>query len=142
MLKGLQNQGRCGSWCDNRNLHLIETNIFIGVSFIWELHGVAEKTKEQVTNVGEAVVTGVTAVAQKTVEGAGSIAAATGFGKKDQLGKSVTINTETVSFLYDLNTFFLGIVQFYSSYLLTALHSLNFLMSISAMKFLNNKDIP
>ncbi|XP_042840124.1 alpha-synuclein isoform X4 [Panthera onca] len=88
MLKGLQNQGRCGSWCDNRNLHLIETNIFIGVSFIWELHGVAEKTKEQVTNVGEAVVTGVTAVAQKTVEGAGSIAAATGFGKKDQLGKN------------------------------------------------------
>lgn len=48
---------------------------------------VAEKTKEQVTNVGEAVVTGVTAVAQKTVEGAGSIAAATGFGKKEQLGK-------------------------------------------------------
>lgn len=47
----------------------------------------AEKTKEQVTNVGEAVVTGVTAVAQKTVEGAGSIAAATGFGRKDQLGK-------------------------------------------------------
>ena len=47
----------------------------------------AEKTKEQVTNVGEAVVTGVTAVAQKTVEGAGNIAAATGFGRKDQLGK-------------------------------------------------------
>lgn len=47
----------------------------------------AEKTKEQVTNVGEAVVTGVTAVAQKTVEGAGSIAAATGFGRKDHLGK-------------------------------------------------------
>lgn len=47
----------------------------------------AEKTKEQVTNVGEAVVTGVTAVAQRTVEGAGNIAAATGFGRKDQLGK-------------------------------------------------------
>jgi synuclein alpha (non A4 component of amyloid precursor) len=40
-----------------------------------------------VTNVGGAVVTGVTAVAHKTVEGAGSIAAATGFVKKDQLGK-------------------------------------------------------
>uniref|UniRef100_A0A8C5XM88 Alpha-synuclein n=1 Tax=Microcebus murinus TaxID=30608 RepID=A0A8C5XM88_MICMU len=52
------------------------------------LYVVAEKTKEQVTNVGGAVVTGVTAVAQKTVEGAGSIAAATGFGKKDQFGKS------------------------------------------------------
>nr|XP_054366585.1 alpha-synuclein-like isoform X1 [Mirounga angustirostris] len=43
------------------------------------VHGVttvAEKTKEQVTNVGDAAM-----------EGAGSIAAATGFGKKDQLGK-------------------------------------------------------
>ncbi|XP_003221349.1 alpha-synuclein [Anolis carolinensis] len=48
---------------------------------------VAEKTKEQVSNVGGAVVTGVTAVAQKTVEGAGNFAAATGFVKKDQLGK-------------------------------------------------------
>ncbi|XP_015684023.1 alpha-synuclein-like, partial [Protobothrops mucrosquamatus] len=47
----------------------------------------AEKTKEQVSNVGGAVVTGVTAVAQKTVEGAGNIAAATGFVKKDQSGK-------------------------------------------------------
>lgn len=47
----------------------------------------AEKTKEQVTNVGEAVVTGVTAVAHRTVEGAGNIAAATGFGRKDQVGK-------------------------------------------------------
>ncbi|XP_054059699.1 alpha-synuclein isoform X2 [Rissa tridactyla] len=48
---------------------------------------VAEKTKEQVSNVGGAVVTGVTAVAQKTVEGAGNIAAATGLVKKDQLAK-------------------------------------------------------
>lgn len=66
----------------------------------------AEKTKEQVTNVGEAVVTGVTAVAQKTVEGAGSIAAATGFGKKDQLGK-VWLHTFYVAFAksWDHNAF-------------------------------------
>uniref|UniRef100_A0A8C3BPZ0 Alpha-synuclein n=1 Tax=Cairina moschata TaxID=8855 RepID=A0A8C3BPZ0_CAIMO len=51
------------------------------------LYVVAEKTKEQVSNVGGAVVTGVTAVAQKTVEGAGNIAAATGLVKKDQLAK-------------------------------------------------------
>ncbi|CAH2301353.1 alpha-synuclein [Pelobates cultripes] len=51
-------------------------------------HGtVAEKTKEQVSNVGGAVVTGMTAVAHKTVEGAGNIAAATGLVKKDQLAK-------------------------------------------------------
>lgn len=36
-----------------------------------------------VSQVGGAVVTGVTAVAQKTVEGAGNIAAATGLVKKD-----------------------------------------------------------
>uniref|UniRef100_A0A8C5VJI2 Alpha-synuclein n=1 Tax=Microcebus murinus TaxID=30608 RepID=A0A8C5VJI2_MICMU len=45
-------------------------------------------TKEQVTNVGGALVTCVTSVAQKTVEGAGSTAAATGSCKKDQFGKS------------------------------------------------------
>uniref|UniRef100_A0A803JPP6 Alpha-synuclein n=1 Tax=Xenopus tropicalis TaxID=8364 RepID=A0A803JPP6_XENTR len=52
------------------------------------LYVVAEKTKEQVSNVGGAVVTGVTAVAQKTVEGAGNIAAATGLVKKDQKNES------------------------------------------------------
>ncbi|XP_075785709.1 alpha-synuclein isoform X2 [Pelodiscus sinensis] len=51
------------------------------------LYVVAEKTKEQVSNVGGAVVTGVTAVAHKTVEGAGNIAAATGLVKKDQMAK-------------------------------------------------------
>uniref|UniRef100_A0A8D0DNB0 Alpha-synuclein n=1 Tax=Salvator merianae TaxID=96440 RepID=A0A8D0DNB0_SALMN len=56
------------------------------------LYMVAEKTKEQVSNVGGAVVTGVTAVAQKTVEGAGNIAAATGFVKKDQLAKQVHLD--------------------------------------------------
>lgn len=50
---------------------------------------VAEKTKEQVSHVGGAMVTGVTAVAHRTVEGAGNIAAATGLMKKDQLGKQV-----------------------------------------------------
>uniref|UniRef100_A0A8C8XQJ7 Alpha-synuclein n=1 Tax=Panthera leo TaxID=9689 RepID=A0A8C8XQJ7_PANLE len=45
---------------------------------VHDMTTVAEKTKEQVTNV----------VTQKTVEAAGSIAAATGFGKKDQLGKN------------------------------------------------------
>lgn len=51
----------------------------------------AEKTKEQVSHMGGAVVTGVTAVAQKTVEGAGNIAAATGLVKKDQMGKQVCV---------------------------------------------------
>lgn len=36
-----------------------------------------------VSQVGGAMVTGVTAVAQKTVEGAGNIVAATGLVKKD-----------------------------------------------------------
>lgn len=40
------------------------------------------------SQVGGAVVTGVTSVAQKTVEGAGSIAAATGLVKKEP-GKQV-----------------------------------------------------
>ena len=65
----------------------------------------AEKTKEQVTNVGEAVVTGVTAVAQKTVEGAGSIAAATGFGKKDHMGKVGLCTSCYISKLMDHHEF-------------------------------------
>lgn len=44
-----------------------------------------------VSQVGGAVVTGVTAVAQKTVEGAGSIAAATGLVKKEP-GKQVRVS--------------------------------------------------
>lgn len=60
---------------------------------IFCISSVAEKTKEQVSNVGGAVVTGVTAVAQKTVEGAGNIAAATGLVKKDQLAKQVCLFT-------------------------------------------------
>ncbi|XP_063277409.1 alpha-synuclein-like isoform X3 [Prinia subflava] len=63
---------------------------------------VAEKTKEQVSNVGGAVVTGVTVVAQKTVEGAGNIAAATGLVKKDQLAKQDVIIPAVL--LWDLST--------------------------------------
>lgn len=44
---------------------------------------VAGKTVSGVSQVGGAVVTGVTAVAQKTVESAGTIVAATGLVKKD-----------------------------------------------------------
>lgn len=44
---------------------------------------VAGKTVSGVSHVGGAMVTGVTAVAHKTVEGAGNIAAATGLVKKD-----------------------------------------------------------
>ncbi|NXE52927.1 SYUA protein, partial [Casuarius casuarius] len=60
-----------------------------GVLYVgrWAAEIMQLKTKEQVSNVGGAVVTGVTAVAQKTVEGAGNIAAATGLVKKDQLAK-------------------------------------------------------
>lgn len=52
------------------------------------LLSVAGKTVSGVSQVGGAVVTGVTAVAQKTVESAGSIAAATGLVKKEA-GKQV-----------------------------------------------------
>ena len=54
---------------------------------------VAGKTVSGVSHVGGAMVTGVTAVASKTVESAGSIVAATGLGKKDpakQVGKLFT----------------------------------------------------
>lgn len=44
---------------------------------------VAGKTVSGVSQVGEAVVTGVTAVAQKTVGGASNIVAATGLVKKE-----------------------------------------------------------
>ena len=43
----------------------------------------AGKTVSGVSHVGGAMVDGVTAVAQKTVEGAGNIVAATGLVKKD-----------------------------------------------------------
>lgn len=44
---------------------------------------VAGKTATGVSQVSGAMVTGVTTVAQKTVEGAGNIVAATGLVKKD-----------------------------------------------------------
>lgn len=52
------------------------------------LLSVAGKTVSSVSQMGEAVATGVAAVAQKTAEGAGSIAAATGLVKKEA-GKQV-----------------------------------------------------
>lgn len=55
---------------------------------------VAEKTATHVSQVGGAVVTGVTAVAHKTVEGAGNIAAATGLVKKE-VDKQVRWNLHT-----------------------------------------------
>ena len=51
------------------------------------------------------MVTGVTAVAQKTVEVAGSIAAATGFGKKDHLGKVGLCTSCYISKLVDHHAF-------------------------------------
>ncbi|KAJ8415614.1 hypothetical protein AAFF_G00425940 [Aldrovandia affinis] len=54
--------------------------IFVGTKTKDGVSSVAEKT---VSQVGGAVITGVTAVAHKTVEGGGSIAAATGLFKKD-----------------------------------------------------------
>uniref|UniRef100_A0A3Q2NV23 Uncharacterized protein n=1 Tax=Fundulus heteroclitus TaxID=8078 RepID=A0A3Q2NV23_FUNHE len=63
-----------------------------------EFKAFAEKTVSGVSHMGGAVVTGVTAVAQKTVEGAGTIAAATGLVKKDPAKQSHTAkegSTET-----------------------------------------------
>lgn len=45
---------------------------------------VAGKTVSGVSQVSGAMVTGVTTVAQKTVDGAGNIVAATGLVKKDK----------------------------------------------------------
>uniref|UniRef100_A0AAY5F2D3 Alpha-synuclein n=1 Tax=Electrophorus electricus TaxID=8005 RepID=A0AAY5F2D3_ELEEL len=57
--------------------------LYVGESF-------AEKTVSGVSQVGGAMVTGVTTVAQRTVEGAGNIAAATGLVKRD-MPKTVRI---------------------------------------------------
>lgn len=51
--------------------------------------------------MGGAVVTGVTAVAQKTVEGAGTIAAATGLVKKDPAKQ---VRKKTVFFYISIRT--------------------------------------
>lgn len=57
------------------------------------LLSVAGKTVSGMSQMGGAVVTGVTTVAQKTVEGAESIVAATGLVKKEP-GKQVRVRTK------------------------------------------------
>uniref|UniRef100_A0A3B5KCK8 Synuclein alpha n=2 Tax=Takifugu rubripes TaxID=31033 RepID=A0A3B5KCK8_TAKRU len=57
--------------------------MFVGTKTKDGVTVVAGKTVSGVSQVGGAMVTGVTAVAQKTVESAGSIAAATGLVKKE-----------------------------------------------------------
>lgn len=67
---------------------------------------VAGKTVTGMSQMSGAVVTGVTSVAQKTVESAGSIAAATGLVKKEP-GKQVRVRRTTKKNLGSLfNAFF------------------------------------
>lgn len=62
-------------------------------SFLLRL-SVAGKTVSGMSQMGGAVVTGVTTVAQKTVESAGNIVAATGLVKKEP-GKQVRMRRKT-----------------------------------------------